>query len=368
MNERYKRIFESLKKEPIKKDSKTRRQRILESLKKESSPPEKVITDPNVPSKQEVKSELAVRQKQLLPSYQDTSILKEGYKGIQKVERDIMKTQGKFDMLLKAKNSPALDMYIKVKDKLSKLFSGKESKSIEDLFETQLTNINEFNNRLEVVLRASEGSLSGFQNVRDIESLAIREDYERKAQLEKELPKIQQELASEQEMFRQLPYDSGKYLGQQMKIRNLERELIRLNTRSRIITGSQVHKDSSKVYYTGIEQLLSASVETAGLVLNQSRLVHSTLKNAYPAVKTTIYLWEAIGKAERSLRGLKVHTEEMHRRLSEGVSKMMEIMDAESPGNLLLDSNEGIRYLLDGLERTPDEPEKGYSVIDDIRG
>lgn len=48
--------------------------------------------------------------------------------------------------------------------------------------------------------------------------------YRKRRQLENELPRLYEEIVKEREIFRNMDYHFNKYLGQQLKVRNLERE------------------------------------------------------------------------------------------------------------------------------------------------
>ena len=278
-------------------------------------------------SKVPLESELVEEVKKYLEKQNPDFMIyskKNSFHEIEKVVKKIVSNQNQFDMIINAQSLSAAKLYLGVKKILYRFVLSKDPPGLNELFDAQLRCVNELNGNLYSVTKSARESLTNFEHIVDVRTVENRIDHTSKRNLEQTIENLTSDIKKEETTLEGLDINDERYLGQQLRIRNLKRDFNELTTKYYILSESQRYHEGERVYFEDLENILKTTIQTSERALNRAVLVHDTLNKAKTIYQSVGDLLNAVGVIARPINMIRSDVKEIESILFRGVQHIKE--------------------------------------------
>ena len=251
------------------------------------------------------------------------------YSSVLEIIKRIEDVQKKFSRLTKSRNNLLYSCALKVMDYLNEKLFGipKNRMTIEELFEEQLSNINELNLSLASLIHHSKEELKALETNVD---KAIRENglsCDKKETLVETISATLFKYEQIKEKLQNTSKHSPEYFETKIQLKSLERRISELQHVYALTSDIEVHNQLEEHYLQNIEVLFRTSLQVAERIEKRSRLISNMLWKTKKSYQTIGDVIKATTFLSEGMSVLSDFTKEIHNLLYEGIRQMCAIID-----------------------------------------
>ncbi len=284
----------------------------------------------------------------------DIDLRQQDYKSLVEVIKDMDEVQQRFESLVKSESSTIYKTVNNYKNLFYEKVLGKKTKcaSLEELFESQLTNLSNMNSYLDNILVNSKAELKLLQRNVDSVSHINETNHNNRQAMKSLIPEDLEEYEELQTRLSKMTERSPDYFEIKRKARMLERQISEFENNYLVSTDKMQHYQEEEQYLELMEKMLTVSINTAERISVKERLIEDTLwktKTTYQAIGDVIKATAAI---TNGIELLAEYTNEVHNTLTTGLKQMNNILTTNYEVNNTLHRKSEINKLVENLERT----------------